>query len=83
MAGGDLTQKIIGASVSGEILNLVKRMTGPNDASGVVWALRKSFFFLSVFFNINKCFIDYINTMQVREGSRKRAQTMHLASFGP
>jgi hypothetical protein len=58
---------------------------GPND----VWAISKFTFFLSYFFLTNKCFITH-RIYKIRGEGRggrqrrqKRAQTTHLASFGP
>jgi hypothetical protein len=34
--------------------------TGPNDASGVVWALGEYFFFLRFFLILTKAFVTYI-----------------------
>jgi hypothetical protein len=57
--------------------------TGPNDASGVVWALGELFFFFFVFFNTNYCFLDSNVKIQYRvssynENGPRQCQTRHL-----
>ena len=59
--------------------------TGPNNASGIVWAISKYIYYLSCLTNTN----NYIQILIIflrasgRRRRRKQAQTMRLVSFGP
>ena len=55
---------------------------GPNDAKCVVWAFRKFFYYLFRVLLLLTSVFRYSLYMG-RQRLWKRAQTMHLASFGP
>ena len=58
---------------------------GPNDTSGIIWAISKFFFLFSFVFNFYQ--LTYLDNLDVLKGlwkaTIKMAQTMHLALFGP
>jgi hypothetical protein len=51
-------------------------ITGPNDASSVVWALGEFFFSIRDFYILNDIFTGTTDALKVRRGSWKTATTI-------